>query len=79
MQFEIVGPIDSAKTIARGSGIREHKRLKRTYGFGKRRKRKGFGLIKLQNGELFRAELHWYEASGLGKHEFKIKKLMKQS
>jgi hypothetical protein len=78
MHFEIVGPLDSAKTIARGSGIRELKRLKRTYGLGKWRKRKGFGLIKLRNGELFRAELHWYEASGVGKHEFKIKKLMER-
>ena len=76
MHFEIVGPIDSAKTIARGSGIRELKRLKRSYGFGKWRKRKGIALIKLENGEILTAELHWYEASGVGKHEFKIKKLM---
>ena len=76
MHFEIVGPIDSAKTIARGSGIRELKRLKRSYGFGKWRKRKGIALIKLENGELLTAELHWYEASGVGKREFKIKKLM---
>ena len=76
MHFEIVGPIDSAKTIARGSGIRELKRLKRSYGFGKWRKRKGIALIKLENGEILTAELHWYEASGMGKHEFKIKKLM---
>ena len=76
MHFEIVGPIDSAKTIARGSGIRELKRLKRSYGFGKWRKRKGIALIKLENGELLTDELHWYEASGVGKREFKIKKLM---
>lgn len=79
MYFEIVGPIESAKTIARGTGIRELKRLKRTYGFGNWRKRKGFAWIKLQNGELLKAELHWYEASGLGKREFKIKKLMDRS
>ena len=79
MYFEIVGPIDSAETIARGTGIRELKRLKRTYGFGNWRKRKGIAWIKLHNGELLKAELHWYEASGLGKREFKIKKLMEQS
>ncbi|MFC1695024.1 hypothetical protein ACFL1C_02680 [Pseudomonadota bacterium] len=79
MYFEIVGPIDSARTISRGSGIRELKRLKRTYGLGNWRKRKGFALIKLRNGELLRAELHWYEATGLGKREFKIKKLMERS
>jgi len=79
MNFEIVGAIDSASTIARGSGIRELKRLKRTYGLGHWRKRKGFALIKLQNGELLNAELHWYEASGLGKREFKIKEFMERS
>ncbi|MFC1720270.1 hypothetical protein ACFL00_03925 [Pseudomonadota bacterium] len=67
------------KTIARGSGIRELKRLKRTYGFGSWRKRKGFAIIKLQNGTFMKAELHWYEASGIGKREIKIKKLMEQS
>ena len=79
MYFEIVGPIYSVKTIARGSGIRDLKRLKRTHGFGTWRKRKGFALIKLQNGELLKAELHWYEATGLGEREFKIKKLMERS
>lgn len=79
MYFEIAGPIDSARTISRGSGIRELNRLKRTYGLGNWRKRKGFALIKLRNGELLRAELHWYEATGLGKREFKIKKLMERS
>ena len=79
MNFEIVGAIDSASTIARGNGIRELKRLKRTYGLGYWRKRKGFALIKLQNGELLKAELHWYEASGLGKREFKIKEFMERS
>jgi hypothetical protein len=78
MHFEIVGPIRSAKTIARGSGIRNLKRLKRAYGFGMWRKRKGLAMIKLQDGTLLMAELHWYEASGLGKREFKIKRLMKR-
>jgi hypothetical protein len=78
MHFEIIGSIRSAKTIARGSGIRDLKRLKRVYGFGMWRKRAGFATIKLQNGALLCAELHWYEASGLGKREFKIKRIMKQ-
>jgi hypothetical protein len=78
MHFEIIGPIRSAKTIARGNGIRDLKRLKRAYGFGIWRKRKGLAIIKLQDGTLRFAELHWYEASGLGKHEFKIKRLIKR-
>ena len=37
------------------------------------RKRKGFAEIRLQSGEIVRAELHWYEATGIGRREMKIK------
>ena len=51
-------------------------RLVKRYGRGRWRKRKGFVDIKLGSGESVRAELHWYEASGIGKREFKIKRLL---
>lgn len=76
MQFEIVGPIEQIETFARGGGIREIERLKETYGPGRWRKRKGIADIRLANGALRRAELHWYEASGIGRKEFKIKHLL---
>ena len=79
MHFEITSAIDGVETIARGRGIRELKRLKRFYGPGKWRKRKGIATIKFENGSVFVAELHWYEASGIGKREFKVKKLIEQS
>jgi hypothetical protein len=46
------------------------------YGKGRWRKRKGFANVKLPNGTIRRAELHWYEASGVGRKEFKIKRLV---
>lgn len=76
MYFEIVGEVSEATTIAQGRGIRERARLVKIYGRGRWRKRKGFADIRLSSGELVRAELHWYEASGLGKFEFKIKRLL---
>ena len=76
MSFEILGPIRSEETFATGSGIREIGRLRRIYGRGRWRKRKGEATIKLQNGSVQEAEIHWYEASGIGKVEFKIKQFL---
>ena len=73
MDFEVIGDINGAHTIATGSGIRELGRLRKRYGRGRWRKRKGFAEIRLSSGEILRAELHWYEATGIGKREIKIK------
>ena len=76
MHFQIVGGIDAVETIARGSGIRELARLRRRYGDGAWRKRKGSATIRLPGGQLRRAELHWYEAGGIGKRDVKIKRYL---
>lgn len=73
MLFEIVGEIRDVETFASGSGIRELPRLRKLYGDAHWRKRKGFAEIRLPDGSLHQAEIHWYEASGIGKKEFKIK------
>jgi hypothetical protein len=73
MDFEVVGDIVGIETIAAGSGIRERGRLRKRYGQRRWRKRKGFAEIRLPSGELVRAELHRYEATGVGRHEMKIK------
>jgi hypothetical protein len=76
MHFEIVGEITQVETFATSSGIREAARLRKTYGPGRWRKRKGVANIRLSNGLVRKAELHWYEASGIGRREFKIKYLL---
>ena len=73
MDFEVIGDIIGIETIATGSGIRELGRLRKRHGRGRWRKRKGFAEIRLPSGEIVRAELHWYEATGIGKLEMKIK------
>ena len=73
-EFDLVGEIADVEPIARGPGIRDLSRLNRQYGKGKWRKLKGFALIRLKNGRLRRAELHWYEAHGIGKREMKRKR-----
>jgi hypothetical protein len=36
----------------------------------------GFAEVCLASGEILQAEVHWYEASGIGKREFKIKRFL---
>jgi hypothetical protein len=76
VDFEIIGPIEDAQTFATNRQIREIARLRRVYGPGRWRKRKGVAKIKLGNGDVRQAELHWYEASGVGRFEFKIKRYL---
>jgi hypothetical protein len=73
MDFEIVSEITDVETIARGAGVRDRVRLRRRYGKGRWRKRKGIARVRLADGEIRLAELHWYEAHGIGKLEFKLK------
>jgi len=76
MRFEILGEISGVETIATGSGIREIARLRRIYGRGRWRKRKGVARVRLVDGSIHLAEVHWYEAAGIGRKEFKIKHLL---
>ena len=76
MDFEILGRISETQTIAVANRIRELKRLRRAYGLGHWRKCKGIARVRLQDGAIRRAELHWYEANGIGRYEFKIKRYL---
>ena len=76
MRFEILGEISDIQTFAAGSGIREIARLRRVYGRGRWRKRKGIARVRLADGAIHSAEVHWYEAAGIGRKEYKIKYLL---
>ena len=74
MDFDLVSPIEGIETFATGRQIRELARLRRAYGNGRWRKRKGVAKVRFRDGRVRSAELHWYEASGVGRVEFKIKR-----
>ena len=76
MEFEIVGDISQVETFAIGSSIREIGRLRKLYGRGRWRKRKEIARVRLSDGATRLAELHWYEAHGIGRKEFKIKRYL---
>jgi hypothetical protein len=73
MDFEIVSEITDIETIAVGTGVRDRARLRKQYGRGRWRKLKGVARVCLLSGRIRLAEVHWYEAHGLGKREFKLK------
>ena len=76
MYFEIVGDITHAETFAIGTSIREIVRLRKRYGRGRWRKRKGIARVRLEDGAIRQAEVHWYEAHGIGRRDFKIKRFI---
>ena len=73
MYFEIIGDITHAETFAIGASIRELARLRKRYGRGRWRKRKGIARVRLEDGAIRQAEVHWYEAHGIGRRDFKIR------
>jgi len=76
MYFEIIGEITNVEIVAVGNAIRDIARLRKQYGQGRWRKLKGIATVRLTSGRICRAEIHWYEAHGIGKKKFKIKRYL---
>ena len=76
MLFDIVGEIEKVETIAVGGRIRDIMRLRRQFGPGRWRKLKGIATARLANGVVRKAEVHWYEAHGIGRKKVKIKRIL---
>jgi hypothetical protein len=76
MHFKILGRITDAELIASGSAIRERKRLWKAYGKGRWRKLKGIAKVEFADGTITYAEIHWYEAHGIGAKEHKIRRIV---
>ena len=74
MSFEIIGQIRGIQTIASGSDIRDLRYLEKRFGVGNWRKLKGFATVRLRDGTIAEAEVHWYEAHGIGRRWMKIKR-----
>ena len=76
MYFEIIGKIEEIEIIAISGRIHDIMRLHKQYGPGRWRKLKGIATIQLANGNTCQAEVHWYEAHGIGRRKMKIKRLL---
>ncbi len=73
MIVEVIGAITNIETIAVGNAIRDIDRLREQYGSGRWRKLKGIARVRLEDGTIRRAEVHWYEAHGIGRKKLKVK------
>jgi len=76
MRFEIIGDIADIETIAIGNKFRMLSLLQKRYGEGRWRKLKGVAIIRLSDGIVRKAEIHWFEAHGIGKRKMRIKRFL---
>jgi hypothetical protein len=75
-EIEVIGEIAHIEVIAVGHSIRDLNRLQKKYGAGRWRKLKGMASIRLPDNTIYFAEIHWYEAHGIGKRDIKIKHIL---
>jgi len=78
VEFTVIGTIENIETIARGTSVRIRRFLNETYGEGNWRKRKGVTVIEYENGEVWLAEIHWFEAHGIGRRREKDKRRIRR-
>ncbi len=78
MEVDVIGEIAEVELIAAGNSIRDIRRLRKQYGAGRWRKLKGIAMVRLADGYVTKAEVHWYEAHGVGRKEVKVKRLLKE-
>jgi hypothetical protein len=76
VSFDVIGKIEEIETIAIGGVIRDIMRLQKQFGVARWRKLKGCAMVRLHSGSIRKAELHWYEAHGIGKRKMKIKRFL---
>jgi len=76
MYFEIIDNVENSETVAVVGRIRDIMRLRKQFGPGRWRKLKGIAKVRLQSGKTRHAEVHWYEAHGIGRKKMKIKHLL---
>ncbi len=76
VEFEFLSEISDIEIIASGSGVYLRRHLERIYGKGRWRKMKGKATVQLSDGTICKAEIHWFEAHGIGRKDFKIKRVI---
>lgn len=74
--FKLRSEITDFEVIASGRKLRIMGLLRKLYGKGRWRKLKGRALVELPTGQVVLAELHWYEAHGIGRVDMKVKRLL---
>lgn len=76
MEVVVLGDIGDVETIATGRGVQIRRHLDRVHGKANWRKMKGVATVCLPDGSICRAEVHWFEAHGIGRKDIKIKRVI---
>ncbi len=76
MAFEIIGRVTDVERIAVSGSIRDIGKLRQQFGPGRWRKLKGRATVKMADGTIRAAEVHWYEADGVDRRRMKIKRFL---
>jgi hypothetical protein len=74
--FELLSELADMEIIAVNLSIRERRRLQAQFGGRRWRKLKGIGRVRFPNGAVRLAEVHWYEAHGVGQRKMKVKRVL---
>lgn len=72
--FKILGVLHDIRIIARGRGVDRKAHLQEAFGGRNWRKMKGVARIEDEYGRIGDAEIHWFEAHGVGRVRWKIKR-----
>ncbi|MGH9521701.1 MAG: hypothetical protein ACRD3E_04125 [Terriglobales bacterium] len=76
--FQIIGAMRAVEVIAAGKSVRKRRILSRKYGRGQWPKMKGIAEVQYPDGKVWIAEIHWFEAHGVGKRDFKVKRDLRE-
>ncbi len=74
--FELLGELSVTEVMSINLSIRQRSALKAHFGEARWRKLKGVAQVRFPNGEIRTAELHWYEAHGVGRRKMKVKRVL---
>ncbi len=76
MHFEVLGTISDIEIIAVNRSVRILALLEKRYEKGRWRRLKGVANVRLNDGTIHLAEVHWFEAHGIGKKKMRIKRYL---
>ena len=77
--FEISGQFTGSKRSPAEVKFVTFVYLEERFGPGDWLKLKGFATVRLEDGTMHEAEIHWYETDGVGKRWVKIKRFFEPS
>jgi hypothetical protein len=74
--IELLEAPHDVEIVAVGNSIRNIRWIRETFGQGRWRKLKGVAKVRTEDGTIRTAEVHWFEAHGVGSRGGKVKRYL---